>query len=257
MIVQMAAPLSNSPFENYAVLGDDIILEDSLRVDYLHLIKTLGVEIQLTKSLIGDRCVEFAKRLINLNKKSWVDYSVIGPKLIIGAINRPIFRINILIELLRKNVFFYYEIRDRLIRLPGKNAKYFKSIGLSALSLSGNTTYVTLKTAYKNGVFDLMHKNGVVPAAIKSRDLIGSDSSGTTLQYLDHWVYFDLVTEKYTKVYLKAIASVEEPFLFLLNTRNPREFISHVLTLLSPYSTVLTLINADIALRAIIELYLH
>jgi hypothetical protein len=71
-IVQMAAELSgrvsgDSWFEDYALLGDDIVIADRLVADtYLKIMAGLGVGIQLSKSVhdsSGRGVLEFAKRI--------------------------------------------------------------------------------------------------------------------------------------------------------------------------------------------------
>lgn len=75
-IVQLAArriyPLdSDKWFENYELLGDDIVIFDKLVADqYLFLMEYLGVGINLAKSVVSNReCFEFAKNT-GLNGKN-------------------------------------------------------------------------------------------------------------------------------------------------------------------------------------------
>lgn len=54
-------------FEDYAVLGDDLVIANKVvAMEYLKLLKELGMEVNLSKSLLSDngRCLEFAKRTI-------------------------------------------------------------------------------------------------------------------------------------------------------------------------------------------------
>jgi len=169
----------------YAILGDDIVISDSLRERYLQLIQYLGVSIQVTKSLINDDSfVEFAKRLIDISKRTWVDYSIIGPKLILGSIKNPVYKINILTELMRKRINSYFEVRNKLSTLPGKDARYCRSLGLSALSITGNTTYLRVGTAPDGGVSNLLSMGNVKPALIKQKDVIPDDKGSTTTYVL-------------------------------------------------------------------------
>jgi hypothetical protein len=69
VIVQMAAYLSciKLPFTRYAVLGDDIIIwSKPVQRKYLEIMDNLGVEINLTKSIVSETGVglEFAKKTI-------------------------------------------------------------------------------------------------------------------------------------------------------------------------------------------------
>nr|WPH57538.1 putative RNA-dependent RNA polymerase [Rhizoctonia solani mitovirus 128] len=71
-IVQVAAWQSNlvpigSWYQNYALLGDDLVLGDaSVKDAYLSILKSLGMEVNVHKSVISDTgtCMEFAKRTI-------------------------------------------------------------------------------------------------------------------------------------------------------------------------------------------------
>lgn len=51
-------------FEYYAILGDDVVIaNDKVAFEYLRIMRALGVEISLAKTLLGrDRSMEFAKR---------------------------------------------------------------------------------------------------------------------------------------------------------------------------------------------------
>lgn len=53
-------------FEEYAVLGDDIVIANGeVAREYVYLMSKLGVEIGLHKSLVSRKgCLEFAKRFI-------------------------------------------------------------------------------------------------------------------------------------------------------------------------------------------------
>jgi len=64
VIVQMAAIKAGfSSFSDYCVLGDDIVIaNDAVAREYLALMETLGVDINLTKSVISSDFAEFAKR---------------------------------------------------------------------------------------------------------------------------------------------------------------------------------------------------
>jgi hypothetical protein len=73
---------SSKPTTAYAVLGDDVCLRGKvLAKTYLDRMTMLGVKISLPKSIISDRFIEFAKKLVT----SSYDYSVIGPKLILAC----------------------------------------------------------------------------------------------------------------------------------------------------------------------------
>lgn len=71
-IVQWAAHRAGQRgwYEYYAVLGDDVVIaNDKVAFQYLRIMRALGVEISLAKTLLGtDRSMEFAKRFF-LNGK--------------------------------------------------------------------------------------------------------------------------------------------------------------------------------------------
>jgi hypothetical protein len=80
VIVRVAAIRSGFVnFKDYCVLGDDVVIaNDAVASEYLQLMKSLGVEINLTKSVISDEFAEFAKRL----RGPLVEYSPLGAGLI-------------------------------------------------------------------------------------------------------------------------------------------------------------------------------
>jgi hypothetical protein len=63
VIVKIASVLADVPqFEDYCVLGDDIVIRnESVATKYLALCKDLGVEINISKSVISKDFAEFAK----------------------------------------------------------------------------------------------------------------------------------------------------------------------------------------------------
>lgn len=67
MIVQAS---SLSPNTAYAVLGDDVIVTETIKDRYLDIMNGLGVEISLPKSIISDRYAEFAKRVVDIDMKT-------------------------------------------------------------------------------------------------------------------------------------------------------------------------------------------
>jgi len=64
IIVRIAGMMVGKPsFTNYALLGDDIVIGgDDVARKYLEIIKSLGVDISMTKSHVSDDTYEFAKR---------------------------------------------------------------------------------------------------------------------------------------------------------------------------------------------------
>lgn len=88
-IVQIAALRVGfkSWFEDYAVLGDDIVIaNENVAKAYLVIMEQLGVEINLSKSVVSSsNSCEFAKKLyIN-----GIDMSPLGPKAILQCLSSP------------------------------------------------------------------------------------------------------------------------------------------------------------------------
>lgn len=86
VIVQIAAHRVGLTgwFEDYALLGDDIVIGDSLvAASYSNIMFTLGLDINPSKSLVSSIGVcEFAKRLVSHED----EYSPIGPRNIVQAL---------------------------------------------------------------------------------------------------------------------------------------------------------------------------
>lgn len=81
MVVQCT---DRHPFSEYAILGDDVVIKGKANADsYLSIMKTLGVDISLPKSMISVEFMEFAKRMINICGE---DFSILGPGLILSVI---------------------------------------------------------------------------------------------------------------------------------------------------------------------------
>jgi hypothetical protein len=85
IIVQCAAlNVGIRGFTAYAVLGDDIVIaNDLVAEEYLRLMRMLGVDINLSKSLISKDFCEFAKRWLGPNG---LDLSPLGPGLILRTV---------------------------------------------------------------------------------------------------------------------------------------------------------------------------
>lgn len=85
VIVQIAAIRVGKPgFSNYALLGDDIVIADTAVATSYHMIMTqvLGVDINLSKSLISSDSFEFAKRLVTMDG----EVSAVGAKNLLVAL---------------------------------------------------------------------------------------------------------------------------------------------------------------------------
>jgi hypothetical protein len=66
IVVLLAAKLAGvKNFTSYALLGDDIVINhDEVAEKYVHLMSTLGVAINMSKSVVSSQLCEFAKRLV-------------------------------------------------------------------------------------------------------------------------------------------------------------------------------------------------
>lgn len=66
IVVLYAAKLAGvGNFTSYALLGDDIVINhDDVAENYVHLMNTLGVSINMSKSVVSSVLCEFAKRLV-------------------------------------------------------------------------------------------------------------------------------------------------------------------------------------------------
>lgn len=85
VIVRMAATRVGYPgFTNYALLGDDIVIANEAVANAYHEIMTqvLGVEINLSKSLVSTNSFEFAKRLVTMDG----EVSAVGAKNLLVAL---------------------------------------------------------------------------------------------------------------------------------------------------------------------------
>ena len=67
LVVAKAAELAGiNNFTHYALLGDDIVINhDGVAERYVHLMESLGVGINMSKSVISSELAEFAKRLVS------------------------------------------------------------------------------------------------------------------------------------------------------------------------------------------------
>jgi hypothetical protein len=91
-------------FPHYALLGDDIVIADeAVAKSYLALITSLGVEINLTKSVISESgFCEFAKRWTTPN----YDYSPVGAKALLKAFRNGSYLVGL-----------YQDLADKLFNL--------------------------------------------------------------------------------------------------------------------------------------------
>jgi len=105
---------------NYVVLGDDIVINhDKVAQEYLHIMRALGVSINMSKSIVSSDMVEFAKRWATPE----YDLSPLGPGNILVTLREPYF-LGTLVSEARRKGFFTDSISLRAVinTIP---AKYF------------------------------------------------------------------------------------------------------------------------------------
>lgn len=103
-------------FIDYAVLGDDVIIaNDAVAGSYLELMGSLGVSINLSKSLCSSLFMEFAKRWVGPG----IDLTPIAPGLILRTIRARIYISKLITEALKLNIITTFsEALSMMGRLP-------------------------------------------------------------------------------------------------------------------------------------------
>jgi hypothetical protein len=124
-------------FEKYAILGDDIVIHNKLVAEeYLSLMRHLGVNISLYKSIISKRFVEFAKVLRGPN----FNITPLGPGVILRFLRDGNYIGAILSELIKVQFIKHYGACLKFLDSLNKD-KYlskFKSLGMwSIFGLKG------------------------------------------------------------------------------------------------------------------------
>jgi hypothetical protein len=126
VIVNLAARRAGlSNFTKYALLGDDIVINhDKVAEHYKIIMSTLGVSINLSKSLISNDLVEFAKRW----KGPSCDISPLGAGNILASIRQKYFIGSVFTEALRKEFFLDGPtLRSTMEKYPKAYAKVIYS----------------------------------------------------------------------------------------------------------------------------------
>jgi hypothetical protein len=127
-------------FPYYTVLGDDIVIFDQqVAKEYQNLMATLGVPINLAKSLVSEKgTLEFAKRWFHPDLG---DFSPIGPGVILVAIRNLRFIPLVVNELASKSFGFLptqmKDLMDLLAQLRRKVKVSTQAISLLALGPTG------------------------------------------------------------------------------------------------------------------------
>nr|UUW21462.1 MAG: RNA-dependent RNA polymerase [Guiyang mito-like virus 19] len=113
-IAAMKAGISN--FSSYLVLGDDIMIADSeVAKYYLQIMQVLGVDINLTKSIISKDLIEFAKLYIS---PGLCDISPIGSGLIVQSMRDKSSLLSLVNEAMKRNLITWYEIIQNIRKSP-------------------------------------------------------------------------------------------------------------------------------------------
>jgi hypothetical protein len=105
LIIQLAAKrLGYREFSAYAVLGDDVVIQDDdISVEYLSIMKALGVGINMSKTVVSTELLEFAKRL----RTRTLDVSPIGPGAILATSRRPLMAATLFSDLNQRSLLTF------------------------------------------------------------------------------------------------------------------------------------------------------
>lgn len=113
VIVRIAANrVGIQDFTHYALLGDDIVIaNESVAKSYHYMMTvTLGVEINLSKSLVSKHSFEFAKRLITLDG----EVSPVGAKNVLVGLKSISSLPGLVLDAYNKGVTFTLESVDKM-----------------------------------------------------------------------------------------------------------------------------------------------
>jgi len=127
VIVRVAAhKVGLKSIPNYVVLGDDIVINHDLVADqYKQIMSMLGVDINMSKSVVSSDMVEFAKRWVTPD----YDLTPLGPGNILVTLREPFFLGTLFSEAKRKG-FFNDPISLRAV-IDSLPSKYFRWQDLS------------------------------------------------------------------------------------------------------------------------------
>lgn len=135
VIVKTAALMCGKhEFSDYALLGDDIVIKNPCVAEaYLFLMNSLGVQINLSKSVISHDFAEFAK---NWKGHNGLNYTPIGPGLILRLIRNYYYLGHVFSELFRLEIVTNYGACLKILNilpkhlLPGKRLALWSIFGL-------------------------------------------------------------------------------------------------------------------------------
>jgi len=123
IIVQEAARrVGITNFTNYALLGDDIVIANTLVAHSYHniMVNELGMDISLHKSLVSENSFEFAKQLI----RGEDNLSPLGPKNILLCLQSSGGIISLIVDMINKGVVYdESSINDLFKKVPTLSRK--------------------------------------------------------------------------------------------------------------------------------------
>lgn len=107
-------------FKDYCILGDDVVIaNDLVALEYLNLMRALGLSINRQKSVESSIFTEFAKKLRGYND---IDFSPIGPGLILQTIRSKAYSLRYVHELFLMKLIHLYNLKDKMLLCP----KFFR-----------------------------------------------------------------------------------------------------------------------------------
>jgi hypothetical protein len=107
-------------FKDYCILGDDVVIaNDDVANEYINLMAILGLSINKQKSVESLNFTEFAKKLKGYNN---IDYTPIGPGLILQTIRSKAYSLKFVHELYLMKLIHLDNIKERFETVP----KFFR-----------------------------------------------------------------------------------------------------------------------------------
>jgi hypothetical protein len=115
-------------FRDYALLGDDIVIANDLVAEqYLKVMETLGVSINLSKSVISKDFAEFARVLRGPDS---LDYSPLGAGLILRLMKDNTYLGAVMSEMFKVHVFKHYGACLKMLQKLPVSLRSAKSLAL-------------------------------------------------------------------------------------------------------------------------------
>jgi len=198
LIVKTAASrVGINDFHQYAVLGDDIVINhNEVALEYCRIMETLGVKINPNKSVVSSQLIEFAKRLSTPS----TDISPIGAGAILSIIRKPALIGAFLTELNQKSMANTSGmVRNLLNDVPfkSKGAIYvalWTCFGVKGLLSSTRQldaqalSYITYGRSIDPFVFQYSLHEGIRTAVLqRARSAISSAESAERNFYVSFW----------------------------------------------------------------------